>query len=40
MKYTKINELEIQKKIILDENKKIAQMLEDLNKSIIDQEQM
>ncbi len=40
MKYTKINELEIQRKIILDQNRRIAEMVEDLNKNMTDQEQL
>ncbi len=40
MKYTKINELEIQRKIILDQNRRIAEMVEDLNKNMADQEQL
>ena len=38
VKYTKINELQIEKKIILDENKKLSTLLEDYNSQIINQE--
>lgn len=40
VKYTKMNELEIEKKIILDENKKLAVMLEDYNSQIINQDEI
>jgi hypothetical protein len=40
IKYTKINEIEIEKKIILDENKRLANLLEEYNSQIIGQEDM
>jgi hypothetical protein len=40
MKYTKVNEVEIEKKILFDENKRISQMLEDLTQHINDQSEL
>lgn len=40
IKYTKINELEIEKKIILDENKRLSMLLEECNNQIINQDEV
>lgn len=40
IKYTKINELEIEKKILLDENKRLAALLEDCSGKVINQEDL
>lgn len=37
MKYTKINEIEIERKIIIDENKRLNTLLEEYSSQIIDQ---
>lgn len=40
MKYTKINEMEIEKKILFDENKRINHMLEDITQHVNDQNEL
>lgn len=40
MKYTKVNEVEIEKKILSDENKRISQMLEEMTQHINDQHEL
>lgn len=40
MKYTKVNEVEIEKKILFDENKRISQMLEEMTQHITDQQEI
>ncbi len=40
MKYTKINELEIERKMLTDENKRIASMLEQYSSQFIDQQEL
>lgn len=38
IKYTKINELEIERKMLLDQNKKLSNYVEDLNNQLSNQE--
>ena len=40
MKYTKVNEVEIEKKILFDENKRVSQMLEEMTQHITDQQEI
>lgn len=40
MKYTKINELEIERKLIIEENKRIGAMLEEYSSQFFDQEEI
>lgn len=40
MKYTKINELEIERKLIIEENKRIGAMLEEYSSQFVDQEEI
>jgi hypothetical protein len=37
MKYTKVNELEIEKKMLFDENKRINQTIQDIARQVNDQ---
>jgi len=40
MKYTKMNELEIERKTVMDENRKLAAMLEQYASQIVSQDEL
>lgn len=40
IKYTKINEIEIERKTVIDENKKLSALLEEYSSQIINQDEL
>ncbi len=40
MKYTRINEIEIEKKVVIEENKRMSAILEDYSNQLVNQEEV
>lgn len=40
MKYTRINEIEIEKKVVIEENKRMSAILEEYSNQLVNQEEV